>query len=104
MKDYYHNNDLNLEFSVRQKIEIENLEIILLDIPYNDDTVDNIYGIHNQKILWRVQTRNDLSNKLPYEQMTIDTNANVIAATDFYGRRSFIDEKTGKIIKTDTVK
>ena len=50
MKDYYHNNDLNLEFSVRQKIEIENLEIILLDIPYNDDTVDNIYGIHNQKI------------------------------------------------------
>lgn len=82
---------------------MKNKVIVLLSIPYHDNTLDNIYAVSEDlEILWRVESMAVDYPRLPYEQMII--HGEEIQATDFYGIRIFISGKTGKIIKKDIVK
>lgn len=95
----------SIEFSyeIRQIEMFENKIIVLLSIPQNDNTIDNIYAVSDTgNILWRVESLVVKYPKLPYEQMVV--HGDEIRATDFYGRRVFISGNTGLIIKKDIVK
>lgn len=93
---------------VIEKVQvIDNKIIVLLSIPQEDtETIDNIYAVSDKgDMIWRSESLKELypnQINLPYEYMTIDNNE--IQATDFYGRRYFIDIKDGKIKKRDVVK
>lgn len=98
-------NGYSIEFSheIRQLELVKNKLIVLLSIPQNDNTLDNIYAVTDTAdVLWRVESLVVDYLRLPYEQMVI--HGDEIRATDFYGRRVFISENTGKILKKDIVK
>ncbi len=91
-----------------EKIQVkDNKILVLLSIPQDDnETIDNIYAVSEKgDIIWRSESLEKLypnQINLPYEYMTV--NHDEILATDFYGRRYFIDIKDGKIKKRDVVK
>ncbi len=94
---------IGLSHEIRQIEVIENKIIVLLSIPQNDTTIDNIYAVSTlADILWRVVSVSVKYSKLPYEQIVI--HGGEICATDFNGRRVFISVNTGEIIKRDIVK
>lgn len=80
--------------------------IILLEIPSNDDTINNLYALNNEGvILWQAEDLKEVYNNqrlMPYEQMSIETQE--IRVSDFYGRRYFINSDDGKIVKRDIMK
>ncbi len=80
---------------------------VLLEIPNNDDSIDNIYCYDkNGMIKWRVQPIREAFPEMKrvycYEQMNIKEGQ--ISATDFYGRRFIIDPIDGRIVKKEIVK
>lgn len=95
--------EVKFEYEIRQVIEADMIIVVLLEIPINDHTVDNIYGINKDGIKqWRVESHNDKFKEFPYEQMIMKDGK--ILATDFYGRRYHIRITDGKIIEKDIVK
>lgn len=100
------NHHVNFLFPIRTAQILDGNIIVLLAIPFNNDTVDNLYLIDsNGEIVWQSQKLKELyptEKLLPYEQMVIDEQG--IRVTDFYGRRYFIDLSNGKIIKRDIIK
>ena len=76
------------------------------EIVFNDNEINNIYSVSlDAKINWRVESLNLVNsneNNLPYENMFLKNEE--LTATDFYGRRYFINTINGKIIKKDIVK
>lgn len=96
-------NSIEFSHEIRQVEMIKNKVIVLLAIPQNDNTLDNIYAVSDKAdVLWRVKSMLVDYTRLPYEQMVI--HGDEIRATDFYGRRVFISENTGMIINKDIVK
>lgn len=90
------------------KVQVSNSKIlVLLSIPQDDnETIDNIYAVSDKgDIIWRSESLKQLypnQINLPYEYMTV--NNDEIQATDFYGRRYFINIADGKVKKRDVVK
>ncbi len=97
---------VTFDYPIRDARLLDKNIIILLSIPYNDDTIDNLFLINIQgDMVWRSQNLKELFPKeklLPYEQMIIDDQE--IRVSDFYGRRYFINPSNGKIIKRDITK
>lgn len=88
------------ENDIRQIIQHGDKFIVLLAIPFNDNTINNVYCLDDQaKVIWRSEDLNsrfpELKNYLPYEQMQIKDD--IIFASDFYGR-SFSIRVTDGII------
>lgn len=102
-------NNKTIKFShdIRQFKTFGDDVIVLLSIPGNDNTLDNIYCYSGNGIIkWQVQPLKDafpeLKQVFPFEQMNITDDK--ISATDFYGRRFIINPKDGKILSKDIVK
>ncbi len=102
-------NGKNIKFDhdIRQFKTVGNDVVVLLAIPNNDNTLDNIYCYGSYGIIkWQVQPIKDVYPELkqvfPYEQMSVIDDQ--ISASDFYGRRFFINISDGKITKKDVVK
>jgi len=96
--------DNKIEFSheIRIVIPLSNRLIVLLSIPTNDKTVDNVYAVNSDgDIIWRIQG-SQIKVKFPYVHITLIDDK--LVATDFYGRRFYIDPLEGKITKKDVVK
>lgn len=102
-------NGKNIKFdhNIRQFKTIGDDVVVLLAIPNNDNTLDNIYCYSaNGIIKWQVQPIKEAFPEMKmvycFEQMSVIDG--MISASDFYGRRFFIDPKTGMITKKDIVK
>lgn len=102
-------NDKTTEFSheIRQFKTLGEDVIVLLSIPSNDNTLDNIYCYSaTGDLKWQVQPLKEafpeLKQVFPFEQMSVIDG--VISATDFYGRRFMINPADGKILSKDIVK
>ena len=97
---------IKFKYDIRDTKVVNNQVIVLLSIPFNDNELDNIYAVSlDAKINWRVESLNLINpngNNLPYENMFL--NNEELTATDFYGRRYFINIINGTIIKKDIVK
>lgn len=98
-------NDYSIEFKylIRNAKIVDDKIIVLLELPYNIDEVDNLYCLSkNGTIIWQSQHLKELypnEKILPYEQIVI--NDREIIANDFYGRRYFINFENGFIIKRE---
>jgi len=94
------------EHDIQKVIALKDKVLVLLSIPQNDDTIDNIFAFsHNAETIWRVESLKNLypnEINLPYEYM--DKEGDIIKAIDFYGRRYFINVENGHIVKRDFVK
>lgn len=97
---------VKFDYPIRDAKLFDRNIIVLLSIPYNDDTIDNLFSVNVQgQIIWRSQQLKQVFPKeklLPYEQMVI--NEQEIKVSDFYGRRYFINPSNGRIIKRDITK
>lgn len=93
-------------YKIKDILTISDLTILLLEIPINDDTIDNIFALNSDgEVVWRVESLHLLYPEkinLPYEYITLE--GNVLRATDFYGRRYSIHWQTGKVTGRDIVK
>lgn len=98
---------IKFDHNIRQFKTVGDDVIVLLAIPNNDNTLDNIYCYGSYGIIkWQVQPIKDVFPELkqvfPYEQMSIIDDK--ISASDFYGRRFLINISDGKIVQKDIVK
>lgn len=99
--------EIKFSHNIRQIQTIGTDVVVLLAIPNNDDTLDNIYCYGSYGIIkWQVQPIKEafpeMKQVFPFEQMSIIDGK--ISASDFYGRRFFINPDDGKITKKDIVK
>lgn len=99
---------LKFDFEVGNAFSVDNNVVFLLKIPYEDETLKNIYCLNkNCQFLWQVQSvleaYPDLTVELPFEGMNLCPNGK-ISAYDFYGRNFEIDAYNGKILGYKIVK
>jgi len=111
----YEGNKLSLPFnkiSFKQNIdkilEVKGRVVVLLDIPNDDDTIDNIFALDmtGQK-LWRVQSLSEFNPNIsqfsPYVGMNLLENGN-ISATNYFGMNYEISISDGKILNSSLAK
>lgn len=88
------------EYGIRKVEAVSGLFIVLLDIPFTETYLNNVYAIDNDaSIVWRIQDSSvvyPVKNKLPYEHFYIDDNGDVIVS-NFYGVSYIINVFNGEI-------
>lgn len=96
----------DFEYDIRTVVQHKEKYIVLLEIPFNSEEINNIYCLDAQaNLVWQSE---DLYNlypelkNLPYEQMGIKEDS--IFASDFYGRNYKINIENGKIEGCNIVK
>ena len=91
---------LMFKYSVRDMLKYKEKYIILLEIPYDKDDINNIYCLNeNTKLIWKVEDLDKLypeRRNMPYEQIAVENN--ILYASDFAGRCYHIDIDNGCII------
>lgn len=100
------NNSYDFKYDIRTIIQYKEKYIVLLEIPFDREDINNIYCLDNQaNLMWQSEDLVALYPKLrnlPYEQMGI--KGDIIFASDFYGRNYNINVNTGKIEGCNIVK
>jgi hypothetical protein len=100
------NNKVVFNYPIRYIEEVNNTLIVLLEIPYNETFLDNVFGVSNTgEIKWRIENVGDVfsvKNQLPFENLNIQGNE--VFVSDFYGRRYFINPISGKLLSSDIAK
>ena len=95
-------NKVSFKQNIDKILEVKGRIIVLLDIPNDDDTVDNIFALDiNGKKLWRVQPlakfNPNITQFSPYIGMSLLENCN-ISATNYFGMSYEISIEDGKIL------
>jgi subtilase family serine protease len=100
------NKKVLFNYTIRYVENVNNILIVLLEIPYNDTYLDNVFGVSNTgEIKWRIENVGkscSVLNQLPFENLNV--RGNNVSVSDFYGRRYFLNPITGKILSSDIVK
>lgn len=88
----------SFKFEIRKVIEQGGEFIVLLEIPFDNESVkNNILRIDaSGNVVWTIDNSGYINNSYPFEQMTLKDGW--LYATDFYARRVKVDIKTGKIV------
>ena len=86
------------EFEIRNVIEHGDEFIVLLEIPFdNESEKNNILRIDTSgNVVWTVNNNGYSNNSYPFEQMTLRDGW--LYATDFYARSLKVDIETEKIV------
>lgn len=97
---------VTFNYKPKQVIETETDIFVLLEIPYSDDEINNVYCFNKLgEMNWRVDIDFDeynIKKKLPFEMIAIIDG--YLYASDFYGRRFKIDSKTGRFLGYDVIR
>ena len=88
----------SFKFEIRKVIEQGDEFIVLLEIPFDNESVkNNILRIDaSGNVVWTINNSGYSNNIYPFEQMTLRDGW--LYATDFYARSLKVDIKTGKIV------
>lgn len=87
-------------YPVKQRLEIEGINVLLLSIPPNQDYPQNIFGVSEKgDVLWQIEAR---SSKTPHNKYTSirDEVGLVVAVTEDNAQRK-IDPKSGKVLSEE---
>ena len=97
---------IDFSYDIKQTIDTKDIVFVLLEIPYSENELNNIYSFNkNGEMNWRVKVNFDeygINNKLPFEMISIIDG--YLYASDFYGRRFKIDIKTGVSLQYDVIR
>ena len=88
----------SFKFEIRKVIEQGDEFIVLLEIPFDNESVkNNILRIDaSGNVVWTINNSGYSNNSYLFEQMTLRDGW--LYATDFYARSLKVDIKTGKIV------
>ncbi len=88
----------SFKFEIRNVIEYSDEFIVLLGIPFdNESEKNNILRVDaSGNVVWTIDNSGYSKHIYPFEQMTLSDGW--LYATDFYGRKLKVDIKTGKIV------
>lgn len=101
-------NNIKIMFdhNIRYVKEVNEILIVLLEIPINVTYLNNVFGINKSgEIKWRIQSVNDvfpIKNQLPFENLMV--KGTDVYVSDFYGRRFLLNLKNGEILSSDVVR
>lgn len=99
-------NKIVFDHNIRYVIDINNILIVLLEIPNNISYLNNVFGINKDgEIKWRIQSVSDvfpIKNQLPFENLMV--NGNDVFVSDFCGRRFLLDPTNGEILSSNVVR
>lgn len=95
-------NKISFKQNIDKILEVKGRIIVLLDIPNDDDTIDNVFALDmNGKKLWRVQPLSEFNKEVtrfsPYVGIAEMENGN-ISATNYFGMSYEISINDGKIL------
>lgn len=105
------NKEIKLKYPIKMFEKIDNLYIILLNIPtrieLGAEELNNIICYNDKdSFLWRID--NKLPNKIvsseqsPY--VAIQIQDNILKATDFFGRRFHVNSADGQLLEYEIVR
>lgn len=102
------NKTVKFPFDIDSMIVFNGVFVVLLDIPNEDNTIDNIYALNiDGKKLWKVQSVNkaypNITKFSPYVGMSLLENGN-ISATNYFGMNYEISIENGTILSKRMVK
>lgn len=100
------NKKIVFDHNIRYAKEVNEILIVLLEIPNNVTYLNNVFGINKSgEIKWRIQSANDvfpLKNQLPFENLMV--KGTDVHVSDFYGRRFSLNPKNGEILTSDVAR
>ena len=104
---------ISFQLPIAHVLEIRGILVVVLKIKLNADNLDNVFGVKDSKIIWRVQPQLEFkpyiwsgaftplgeSKGNPYSDIDIyKKDPSLIIAVDACGFRYLIDPATGKIV------
>lgn len=99
------NKKVEFKYNIRFIKNVNDILIILLEVPYNATYLDNVFGVSSSgEIIWRIENVGkacSIKNQLPYENLF--AHENDIFVSNFYGRRYFFNPFNGKILSNDAL-
>ncbi len=102
------NKSVKFPFNIDSMLVYNGVFVVLLDIPNEDNTIDNIFALDiDGKKLWRVQSvakaYPEITQFSPYIGMTLLESGN-ISATNYFGVNYEISIEDGAILSKRMVK
>ncbi|MBP1758907.1 MAG: hypothetical protein H6Q61_1156 [Firmicutes bacterium] len=101
--------EILFKYKITKFAEINNVVVVRLEMRSRDDDINNIYGVIDGKIAWRVQDMLEFNPDYapfapnPYTGIRIyDKNPELIIATSWGGFRFLINPNNGKIVGTES--
>ncbi len=99
----------NFQIEFKHKINkvelINDIYLVMLEIPKGSKEVDNLYGVKNGKILWRIQSVGEAFNipqNTPYISLKI-LNSEKAQVTSFFGMRYTVEILSGRLLEKESV-
>ncbi len=87
-------------FPIRQRLQVEGINVVLLDIPPDEAFAQNIFGLNEQgDVLWQVEPRPAAEPDERYTSMR-DEVGTIVAQTQTGAQRK-IDAKNGKVLQEE---
>jgi len=84
-------------YPIKQKLEIEGTNVVLLSVPPNEDYPQNIFGLNDKgDVLWQVEPRPSTAPHNRYTSIRDEIGIVVGTTEDRYQRK--IDPKSGKVL------
>ena len=105
---------VDFDYNIKDIQYIDNIYIILLDIPNNVDEIDNVYGVNEKgEIIWRIENPEktfpvNKTGKPEYDNIALSVYVSInfnpdmlLTATTFFATKYVVDYKTGKLLKKE---
>ena len=101
--------EVRFRYNIKQFVEFDNAVVVRLEMKARDDDINNVYGVVDGKIAWRVQDMLEYDKNCapfvpdPYTGIRVyEKDRNIIVATTFQGFRFLINPHNGRIIGTES--
>ncbi len=100
---------VHLKYKIKKFVQLRDVIVVRLEIAARDDDINNIYGVIDGRVAWRVQDMLEFNPDYapfvpdPYTGIRIyDKNPELIIATSGGGFRFLINPHNGKIVGTES--
>lgn len=102
----FNERSISFKYDIKDVVCINELNLVLLDIPYGIDEICNVVAYNNDGVrVWKLPDCFDkfqISKKLPFDYIRLIDG--IVYVIDFYGRRFSLDPSTGEALSYDVVK
>ena len=101
--------EVRFKYNIRQVVEFDNAVVVRLEVKARDDDINNVYGVKDGKIAWRVQDMLEYNPDYapfmpnPYTYIKVyEKDPGVVLAGTIQGFTFLINPNNGRIIGTES--